>query len=418
LRCLILKKKTNANFKAPNKSTNTFVFNAGFNYVLDTNPPAYVLKEKRLVKDRQGIGYGFIFRGGINESDVVGSGQYPFYTIAVFADKRLNKKSAFQLGTEVFFSKALERFIDFRGTGDFRDGATGDEDAKRVGVFLGHELRINKISILTQLGYYVYYPYDFEGQVYNRMGARYYFNRVAILFITCDTENAADCFQRTGDIVREEVDVPNFTRILALPNVELIVKEGPITAVVIETGDNLLAEVSAIVEGDRLVLSNTNDCNFVRDFNQTKIFVTAANITEIRSETQYDISSDGILNYPLLRLVSEDFIEDNGGTTTGTYHLNVNNDKTTIVGNNIASFFISGSTNDLSITFASGTGRFEGANLRAQNVRIRHRGTNKIIVNPIQTITGEILSTGDVIAVNRPNVVSVEELFTGKLIFQ
>ncbi|MFD2564245.1 acyloxyacyl hydrolase [Aquimarina rubra] len=169
---------SNANFKAPNKSTNTFVFNVGLNYILDTEYPEYVEKEKGAVKGAESIGYGFIFRGGINESDVVGSGQYPFYTIGAFADKRLNKKSSIQLGAELFFSEALERFIDFRSTGNFRgDDTTGDEDSKRVGVFLGHELRINKISILTQLGYYIYYPYDFEGQVYNRFGARYYFNK-------------------------------------------------------------------------------------------------------------------------------------------------------------------------------------------------------------------------------------------------
>jgi len=168
---------SNANFKAPNKSTNTLVFNAGFNYVLDRKFPEYVMKQKGEVRGTDPFGYGLVLRSGINESDVVGSGQLPFYTLAVFADKRFNKKSAVQLGTELFFSKTLERFIDFRSTGDFEDGTTGDEDAKRVGVFLGHELRINKVSILTQLGYYVYYPYDFEGQVYNRFGIRYYMNK-------------------------------------------------------------------------------------------------------------------------------------------------------------------------------------------------------------------------------------------------
>ncbi|MHA7056197.1 acyloxyacyl hydrolase [Aquimarina sp. M1] len=168
---------SNANFKAPNKSTNTLVFNAGFNYVLDSMYPEYSKKEKGDIKSLEPISYGFMFRSGINESDVVGSGQHPFYTIAAFADKRLNKKSSVQLGAELFFSEALERFIDYRATGNFiGDNTTGDEDSKRVGVFLGHELRINKISILTQLGYYVYYPYDFEGQVYNRFGTRYYFN--------------------------------------------------------------------------------------------------------------------------------------------------------------------------------------------------------------------------------------------------
>ena len=52
---------------------------------------------------------------------------------------------------------------------------TGDEDWKRIGVFVGHELFVNKMSIVTQLGYYVYYPYDFEGRVYNRIGLKYYF---------------------------------------------------------------------------------------------------------------------------------------------------------------------------------------------------------------------------------------------------
>ncbi|MBQ4818472.1 acyloxyacyl hydrolase [Aquimarina sp. MMG016] len=168
---------SNANFKAPNKSTNTFVFNIGANYRLDSKLPEYIEKEKGAVKGTEPIGFGFLVRGGINESDVVGSGQLPFYTIGAFADKRLNKKSAIQLGAELFFSEALERFIDFRSTGDFDDGTTGDEDSKRIGLFLGHELRINKLSVLTQLGYYVYYPYDFEGQVYNRIGSRYYFNK-------------------------------------------------------------------------------------------------------------------------------------------------------------------------------------------------------------------------------------------------
>ncbi len=168
---------SNANFKAPNKSTNTLAFSIGANYVLEQQTPDYVLKEKGASKGGAPIGFGVLFRGGINESDVVGSGQLPFYTLGAFADKRLNKKSALQLGAELFFSKALERFIDFRSTGGFGDGTTGDEDAKRVGVFFGHELRIHKLSVLTQLGYYVYYPFDFEGQVYNRIGLQYYITK-------------------------------------------------------------------------------------------------------------------------------------------------------------------------------------------------------------------------------------------------
>ena len=175
---------SNANFKAPNKSTNTFVFNAGVTYDLDDKEAEYILKEEGLSKGGEPIGFGFLLRSGVNESDLVGSGQLPFFTLTAFTDKRINKKSAIQLGAELFFSRALERYIDFRSTGGFNDGTTGDEDAKRVGVFIGHELRIHKLSVLTQLGYYVYYPYDFEGTVYNRMGLQYYISKNIISSVT------------------------------------------------------------------------------------------------------------------------------------------------------------------------------------------------------------------------------------------
>ncbi|GAA4277126.1 head GIN domain-containing protein [Aquimarina mytili] len=243
-----------------------------------------------------------------------------------------------------------------------------------------------------------------------------YYILLSFLVFGCNSEDASDCFQRTGDIIKTEVEVSDFTKILVNPNVELILKQGEITSVIIETGDNLLNEVSAIVEGEELVLSDTNDCAFFRDFNQTKVFVTAPNITSIRSATQFNVSSNGVLNYDSLSLFSEDFNET-GGNTNGIFNLDVNSKTLSVVGNNIASFFISGTVEMLNVNLASGTGRFEGADLVSEHVTIFHRGTNKIIVNPQQSIRGEIRSTGDVISINQPAIVEVEQFFTGKLIF-
>jgi len=242
-----------------------------------------------------------------------------------------------------------------------------------------------------------------------------YYIILTILIAGCDSENASDCFQRTGDIVRQEIEVDSFSKIIVEPNVELVLKQGENISVVVETGDNLLNEVSAVVKNDQLILEDTNDCAFFRDFNQTKFLVTAPNITEIRSATQFAVSSDGVLRYPSIRLLSEDFFE-NAGNTTGIFKLTIDNDNVFVVGNNIASFFIEGKAKSLDVNFASGTGRFEGSNLIADNVKVFHRGTNKIIVNPQQSIKGEIRSTGDVVCVNRPSVIEVEQFFTGKLV--
>jgi hypothetical protein len=80
--------------------------------------------------------------------------------------------------------------------------------------------------------------------------------------------------------------------------------------------------------------------------------------------------------------------------------------------------FISGFVNNLFIGFYSGDARFEGANLVAQNIDIFQRSSNDMIVNPQQSLTGEIRGTGDVISLNRPPIIDIEEFYTGKLIFE
>lgn len=166
---------SNANVKAPNNSTNTFAFNIGANYLFDhDNKPAYIpsTEEKKYTEK---VKYNFAFRSGVNESDVNDSGQFPFYVFSAYADKRINRKSTLQAGTDVFLAEFLKELIYYYSVAFPEFDVSGDEDWKRVGVFVGHELVINKTSLITQLGYYIYYPYHFEGRVYNRIGLQRYF---------------------------------------------------------------------------------------------------------------------------------------------------------------------------------------------------------------------------------------------------
>lgn len=164
---------SNANVKAPNTSINTIALNVGVSYNIDEDNIEYIDSEE----DRftESIKYNFAFRTGINQSDIVGSGQYPFYILSAYADKRISHKSAIQFGADIFFSNFLKELIRFQSTAQLGNDVTGEEDFKRVGLFLGHELFINKMSIETQLGYYVYYPFDFEGRSYIRIGLKRYF---------------------------------------------------------------------------------------------------------------------------------------------------------------------------------------------------------------------------------------------------
>lgn len=180
---------SNANVRAPNTSTNTLAFNAGLIYSLKEEKPNFIRREKNKITEP--FKYNLVFRSGINESDNIGSGQFPFYIASTYVDKRLGRKSAIQLGADVFFSNFLKELIRFQSISFPENKVASDTDFKRVGIFLGHELFINKLSITSQLGYYVYYPFDFEGRVYNRMGLKRYFGNKWFAEISLKSHGAA-----------------------------------------------------------------------------------------------------------------------------------------------------------------------------------------------------------------------------------
>lgn len=240
---------------------------------------------------------------------------------------------------------------------------------------------------------------------------------VLISIFACDSENAGDCFQKTGSIIQQEIEVAPFNKILVNRDIELIIKEGTEQKVVIETGENLMNDVLAVVTEGKLILTDNNSCNYVRGYGITKVYITSPNITEIRSSTQYDVRSDGVLTYPSLTVLSEDFNVPET-FTNGNFRLQIDNNSFHLVFNNLSNCFISGKTINLNITFAAGTSRFEGRNFVAQNIRLWNRSSNDMIVNPQQKIKGKISGVGNVISVNKPQVIEVEEVYKGRLIFE
>jgi hypothetical protein len=180
---------SNANVKAPNTSVNTMALNLGLTYNFEENSVEYIdnLSNEKFTEP---IRFNAVFRSGINQSDVIGSGQFPFYILSTYADKRLSNISAIQVGADVFFSNFLKELIYYQSVAFPEKEVTGDEDYKRVGLFVGHELFINRMSVITQLGYYVYYPFDFEGRTYIRVGLKRYFGKKLFGAITLKSHGA------------------------------------------------------------------------------------------------------------------------------------------------------------------------------------------------------------------------------------
>ena len=166
-----------------------------------------------------------------------------------------------------------------------------------------------------------------------------------------------------------------------------------------------------------MLLRDTNECNYVRDYGVTKVYVTAPNISEIRSSTGLKIESDGVLAFSSLKLISESFNNTESDTTDGGFDLELATGNVSITVNGIAYFRLSGRTDFFNVTVAAGDSRIEAENLIAEYVSFNHRGSNDLLVNPQQLIKGVIRGYGDIISSNRPSEVDVQEIYKGRLIF-
>ncbi|WP_442844480.1 head GIN domain-containing protein [Leeuwenhoekiella sp. H156] len=239
-----------------------------------------------------------------------------------------------------------------------------------------------------------------------------------LLLLSCDSEKGLNCFQAPGERVAIEYTLENFNKIVVEERLQLIVKQGAEQKVVLETGENLVNDIEISVSDGVLTLFNDNGCNLVRDYNISRVVVTTPNLTEIRNASGYEVQSEGVLTFNALTLTSEDLEEEDLYHKDGDFRLELDVNTLNITANGLSNFFISGKAENANLEFLEGDIRFEGADFEVQNLEVFHRGTNKVIVNPIQALRGRVLSTGDLISVNRPPVVEVEETYTGRLIFE
>ena len=242
-----------------------------------------------------------------------------------------------------------------------------------------------------------------------------------ILVTSCGISE--DCFKGNGNPITQTFPLENFTKIKVYDGVGLVVKEGPNYEVKIKTADNIIDDLEVRLDGDMLVVKDNSSCNIARDYGQTTVYVTIPDGTilplipelELHCKTEQKIQSDGVLHSPIVRLFA--IGDDGDGAGTGDFYINVDNGQFVVESNNVSNFYISGHCSEMLLNFYFGDGRFYGENLRAENIKLYHRGSNDMFVYPIQKIEGTIFATGNVVLKNVPPIIDVEEVFRGRLIY-
>lgn len=237
------------------------------------------------------------------------------------------------------------------------------------------------------------------------------------MFSAC--EKPSDCVESTGALITKEVPVADFKKIKVYRGIEVVIAQGP-KKVVIEAGENFIDNVEVIQKGEQLIFKDETSCNWVRSYGRIKIYVTTPTLEEVYSKTDRNIVSSGVLTFPSLSFIAMDKDGDGeSGAATGDFILNIVNQSLYIANNNVSRFYISGQTTSATFNFYFGDGRLEAPNFMAQNIDIFHRGSNDMIIYPVVNLSGNLYSTGNVIAKNHPsNPDTVIRHYQGRLIYE
>lgn len=241
---------------------------------------------------------------------------------------------------------------------------------------------------------------------------------IVLLWIGNACEKPSDCVESTGALTVKEIPVQPFRKLKVYRGIEVVITQAAEYKVAIEAGKNFIDNVEVTQKDDQLIFKDEVSCNWVRAYGKIKIYVTTPTLEEVYSKTDRNITSGGVLSFPNLSFIAMDKDGDGEkGAGTGDFILNLNCQNLYIANNNVSRFFLSGSSENALFRFYFGDGRIEAGNFIVQNMEVYHRGSNDMIVNPIQKITGQMVSTGNVILKNVPPIVAVEKLYQGSVIY-
>lgn len=239
-----------------------------------------------------------------------------------------------------------------------------------------------------------------------------------IILTSCNSEDATDCLQTDGEAITRSITLPEFTRVRIDNDVSIEITQGDTQSITVETRANLWNDLAFKVEDDTFIAQNNNDCNLLREFKQTTVKLTIPNLVFIKNNSIGEVRSSGTLNFPVLRLESVTTIGLPSVNKSGDFILDIDCDSFFVLANGNSDFYITGNSQEATINFSDEFPLFDGGELIVQDLIIRHAGAAPMIVNPQNSITGEIRATGDVIARTEPPIEDVVELFTGRLIYQ
>ncbi|MEY3398264.1 MAG: hypothetical protein RL220_858 [Bacteroidota bacterium] len=227
--------------------------------------------------------------------------------------------------------------------------------------------------------------------------------------ISCNRENAPDCFQTAGDITTVRRDIAPFTLIDYYDYIQLELVDTNQWFVEITAPTNLIPEIVTESTGGVLTIRNDNQCNWVRSFkNKIIVRIGAPEFTEIENHGTGDIRSVNILTGSRFTIENRH--------SAGLIDLNVDMDTLSLyMHTGVSDANLRGSVHTAEI-FNQGLGLVHAENLASAHVYCNNSSINDIYVRASEYLYAYIRFSGNIFYSGSPSLIDLDNQGTGELI--
>lgn len=237
-----------------------------------------------------------------------------------------------------------------------------------------------------------------------------YLCALVILLLSCNKEDAPDCFKRAGDSDLVLHTLERFDQIELRDYIFYELVQDNSYAVEIEGPANLIGKIETEISGDRLRIRNRNTCNFVRSFrHRIVVRIHAPFFSDIQNYATGDVVSAGEISGPHFKIENRN--------AAGLVDIQTICDSVSILTHTgVCDVRLRGAARQVNL-FAQGVGYIDASQLHAEEAYVNNSSINWVHARASNYLYAFIQFKGDVLVSGQPQVVETERPGTGKLIF-
>jgi len=232
---------------------------------------------------------------------------------------------------------------------------------------------------------------------------------ISLTINSCGKGHGLDCFKGTGDIINESRTAGLIHRIILQDNVNLILTQDSIEAIVVEAGEKIINSIKTDLVNGELSIENTNRCNWARSYKkEINVYVSVTDLANIVYYGSGDITS--------INEIKSDLLEVDIYNGAGSINLNINTSVSWFnLSPGVADITVKGNSEENYI-YAGGFGPIDCINLITQITFINNNGSNNCFVNVEEFLEAKIGSVGDIYYKGDPQTIDSEITGSGRLI--